>query len=118
MPENHQSRELGKKGERAAEAYLIYSGFSVLQRNYRCGRSEIDLIVANEDLMVFVEVKTRSNNDFGHPEDFVTDHQKNMILKASAHYVSEKDWKHNVRFDIIAINVETNELAHFEDAFY
>ena len=63
--------EAGAFGEQLAADYLEARGFRVRSRNYRYGKSEIDLIVQRDDWLIFVEVKARSSVEYGHPEDFV-----------------------------------------------
>ncbi len=107
---------IGKSGEHQAMDYLIDKGFEILEQNYRFGKGEIDIIAMKDALIIFVEVKKRKNDDFGHPEDFVSDNQKKMILDTSNVYIHSINWQKNVRYDIIAITGK--ELLHLEDAFY
>lgn len=108
---------LGQAAEDSACLYLEKKGFLIADRNYRFGRGEIDLIVEKDEMLVFVEVKYRSNSGFGHPEEFVTDSQRKSIIETADQYIYETNWQHNIRFDIIAIDEKSN-LEHFEDAFY
>lgn len=110
----------GEEGEQFAASLLEAKGYTVLERNYRYRRSEIDLIVYRENWLVFVEVKTRSSNAFGFPEEFVDAKQKARILEAADYYQYIIDWKGNVRYDIVAVSLEQGEpeLHHVEDAFY
>jgi putative endonuclease len=111
---------IGKKGEEAAAHYLSQKGFEILDRNYRFKRSEIDIICLKNDLMVFVEVKTRTSNFFGYPETFVSENQQRSILLAANEYIEAKNWKGGLRFDIIAILEKQGRamVEHFKDAFY
>lgn len=114
-----KNKELGQEGEQMAADYLKKNGWGILEMNYRHRRSEIDLIASKGQLLVFFEVKSRSNTSFGHPEDFVDDKKAENILKGAEHYIEKLDWKGNIRFDIISITKkEKLELMHFEDAFY
>ena len=110
----------GNEGEDLAVAFLEQKGFRVLERNYRHKRSEIDLIVVRGNWLVFVEVKTRSSSAFGYPEEFVDYNKKKKIFEGADHYMHEKDWPGNVRYDIVAISLTQNhpEIYHVEDAFY
>jgi putative endonuclease len=110
----------GAEGEQLAVGLLESKGYRVLERNYRYRRSEIDLIVCRENWLVFVEVKTRSSNAFGFPEEFVDPKQKARILEAADYYQFITDWKGNVRYDIVAVILgdEAPQLHHLEDAFY
>lgn len=107
----------GKYGEDLAVSYLQNKGFEILERNYRVGRSEIDLIgLLNNTLLVFFEVKMRSGYQFGQPETFVTKNQQQKIIQAADEYLHGINWQKAIRFDIISI-LEV-DIQHFEDAFY
>jgi putative endonuclease len=108
--------EIGKQGEIKAENFLVAKGYSIITRNYRYKRSEIDLIVQKENWLVFVEVKMRSSKAFGFPEESVKEAKRKKILEGAAQYLEETNWQGNVRYDIVAIH--QNEIEHFEDAFY
>lgn len=111
----------GKIGEDLAVTHLLSQDYTILERNWRFSRAEIDIIAKKENIVVFVEVKTRSSDFFGKPEEFLTARQENMISDAASRYLEkiQHDWE--FRFDIISILVNKNkppELKHFEDAFF
>lgn len=107
----------GKYGEDLAVSYLKKKGFEVLERNFRQGRGEIDLIgLLDNELLVFFEVKLRKNNAFGEPETFVSENQQQKIFAAAEDYIYAINWQKDIRFDIISI--QGKDLAHIEDAFY
>ena len=110
---------IGDKGEEEACHYLIANGYHILERNWRFGRAEIDIIGQLEEELVFIEVKTRKNNMFGYPETFLSESQQERIHLAAEHFIKERDWKGRNRFDIISIIMDPQkpELEHFEDAF-
>jgi putative endonuclease len=108
--------ERGKLGEAKAEKFLTEMGYSIIARNYRYKRSEIDLIMQKENWLVFVEVKMRSSEAFGFPEESVNAAKRKKILEGAAQYLEETRWAGNVRYDIVAIS--KNKIDHFEDAFY
>lgn len=110
----------GKEGEKYAEKFLSDKGYQLLNRNYRHKRGEIDLIMRLDNLLCFIEVKLRSRIDFGQPEDFVSDNQKDLIIATAENFILEKDLKDDIRFDIIAITEKgaNIEVQHFKDAFY
>jgi putative endonuclease len=112
--------DTGRKGEAAAARYLLGQGYTILARNYRYRKAEIDLIVRKGNLLVFVEVKTRSRQDFGFPEDAVSARKMQLFLRTADEYIYRHKWLHDLRFDIIAIQVqgETYEIHHIEDAFH
>src|SRR5829696_6876023 len=74
--------EIGKEGEKLAEMYLAERGFQMLHRNWRYGRYEIDLIATRNEKLHFVEVKFRSRNQFGNPEEAVTKKKIRSLLQA------------------------------------
>jgi len=109
------TKKIGVKGEQEAIAFLKAKGYEILASNYRYKRCEIDLIVKQNNLLVFVEVKKRKNNRFGNPEDFVSNAQQNRIQQASEEYIATINWQGRIRFDIVAINGK--EIFHIEDGF-
>lgn len=116
----NSKKDLGQKGEAMAEKFLKNKGYETLQRNYRYRHAEIDLITKKDDLLVFVEVKTRTSTTFGMPETFVEAHQAEKITEAAEEYMEETGWEGQIRFDIIAIiwRGRQSEIEHIEDAFY
>lgn len=115
-----QHNDLGLRGEVLAEDYLRKRGYLILERNWRHGRHEIDIIASTEDLIVFVEVKTRSKDVWGNPEDAVDTRKIRRIVDAADFYMTEYDIEKLVRFDVISIlmNDKKTEISHFEDAFF
>lgn len=114
-----QHNETGKQGEAEAVGYLRGKGYEILARNYRYQHAEIDLIAKKGKLMVFVEVKTRTNLSFGNPEEFVSYTKAKLVMKAAENYIFAQNWLYDVRFDIMAVTIVGNELRvkHIEDAF-
>ncbi|HLT81041.1 MAG TPA: YraN family protein [Cyclobacteriaceae bacterium] len=111
--------EAGAKGEQLAADYLVAKGFTILFRNYRCGKSEIDLIVQRDDWLVFVEVKARTSLEYGQPEDFVDWRKSERMLRAADNFIHATDWQGNVRFDIISVRLcEPPEIVQLEDAVH
>ncbi len=111
---------LGKKGEKLAVDFLVEKGYDILEKNYRYLKSEVDIIAQKENIVVAVEVKTRSTPEFGNPQDFVKPKQMQSLVKAIDHYVVNNDLDVEVRFDIVAIvtNKLGTKIEHLEDAFY
>jgi putative endonuclease len=112
--------ELGKKGEQLAINFLVKKGYTILDKNWRYQKAEIDIIAQKKDTLAVVEVKTRSSIDFGNPQDFVNPKKIKLLVSAIDEYIISKDLDVNVRFDIIAIVREGNNftIEHLEDAFY
>ena len=111
---------LGKKGETIAKGYLLEKSYTILEKNWRYLKAEVDLIVQNDDFIVFVEVKTRSSSNYGDPESFVSGKQQKMIINAANEYIIKNNIEREARFDIISIIISNNteEIRHIEDAFY
>lgn len=113
--------DLGKRGEKIAAAYLEDEGYQILNTNWRCARAEVDLIANQQGTIVFVEVKTRSAVDYGHPEEFVDYKKEKQLEFASSAYIELKNHQGEIRFDIIAIVFENKDLYkinHIKDAFW
>ncbi|MEN0003467.1 MAG: YraN family protein [Bacteroidota bacterium] len=113
--------EVGQAGEAFAASYLQAKGYTLLEQNWRYSRAEVDIIAKEGDVLVFVEVKTRSNLAFGLPEDFVTKRQEQYLAEAASVYMEHigHDWE--VRFDIIGVRWKANgqhQLKHYPDAFF
>ena len=113
--------KLGEKGEQLARAFLEAADYEILEENWTFGKSEIDLIAYKNAKIIFVEVKTRSSNSFGDPEDFVHIPKQQKMTLAADEYIHLMSHQGEVRFDIISIlfNGERDHvLNHIEDAFW
>lgn len=113
--------DLGKTGERLAKSYLQQKGYEILDENWTHGKAEIDLIVYQAGIIIFVEVKTRSSVAFGEPEDFVQKPKKKLMALAANAYIDLMNHQNDIRFDIISITFTKNKnytLKHIEDAFW
>ncbi len=114
-----QHNDTGKIGENLAQQYLIQQGYAILETNHRKGKYEVDIIAYKEGLIVFAEVKTRSNVDYGDPEEFVDRQKQRAYIRLANNYVLEHDRDEEVRFDILAVHISSTgyHINHFEDAF-
>jgi len=116
-----ESHELGKRGEALARLFLEQKGWTILETNWRFGKAEVDLIAKEEDLLVFVEVKTRSYDYFGAPEEAVNTAKEALLASAASAYMEKIRHEWEIRFDIIAIlfhNEKQYEIKHLPDAFF
>jgi putative endonuclease len=115
-----QHNELGKKGEQLAVDYLLKNNYTIIERNYRFDKAEVDIIAKKNDILAIIEVKTRSTLEFGDPQDFVKPKQIQRLVKAVDEYVSENNLDLEVRFDIVAIVKagKSYSIEHLENAFY
>lgn len=109
----------GREGESLAASYLERQDYLILERNYRHHHAEIDLIARKGKMLIFAEVKTRKNLSYGLPEEFVSYTKAKLIMRVAEHYIFAKNWQYDVRFDIIAVTINGNnvEVKHIEDAF-
>jgi len=112
--------DTGKKGEDRAAEFLAEKGYEIITRNYRFRHAEIDIIAKKNKILVFVEVKTRTNTSYGMPEEFVDATKRRLIMKAAENYIFDHDWHGDIRFDVVSlvINQNTTRIQHIEDAFY
>ncbi|NNK86959.1 MAG: YraN family protein, partial [Flavobacteriaceae bacterium] len=111
---------LGQLGEDLAVDHLSQKGYRILQRNYRFDRAEVDILASKGDILAVVEVKSRSSNSFGDPQEFVKPKQIRNLVKAVDHFIESRGLNVDVRFDIIAITKTSKgfDIEHLEDAFY
>jgi len=112
-----KTSQTGSSGEYLAQEYLKNKNYTILFINWRYKRSEIDIIAQDGKVIVFVEVKTRTNLSFGRPESFVDANKIKKMQQAADAYIEQFDWYGELRFDIIAVE-KNNKITHFEDAFY
>ncbi len=113
--------ELGELGEKLAANFLEANGYTILARNWRVNRAEVDIIAQVGETLIFVEVKTRSTDFFGAPEESVTKRKKRLLAAAATAYMQETGHEWAIRFDIISIIMQLGkapELTHYEDAFF
>ena len=111
----------GNKGEDYACDLLVEKNFEIIKRNYRYGHGEIDIVAKDGDVLVFVEVKTRKNLEFGPPILGVTKAKQRQVRKIAEAYLIE----HNIsdtdcRFDVVGVLLQGNEqpiIDHIENAF-
>ena len=112
--------DTGKQGEDKATEFLADKGYEIIVRNHRYRHAEIDIIAKKNKILVFVEVKTRTNLSYGMPEEFVDATKRRLIMKAAENYIFDRDWHGDIRFDVVSviINSGTVQIHHIEDAFY
>jgi len=115
-----ESHILGKKGEDLAAEYLINAGFRIAFRNWKWGKHEIDIIAEKDDLIIFVEVKTRNDDFQMHPITAVTRDKQKSIVRAADGYIQTRYIDKESRFDVITIikNGESFAIDHIDGAFY
>lgn len=112
---------LGVLGERIAERHLTEAGYRILERNYRFGHREIDLIVARGELVAFVEVKTRAGPGYGHPLEAITARKRREIERVARRWQAEHGRRGTVyRFDAVGVSLGPDgrpRIEHVPDAW-
>ena len=110
-PEGNPAHELGKRGESVAAKFLRKQGYKVIYRNFKHRRGgEIDLVCRDQDVLVFVEVKTRSSRDFGSPAEAVSSDQQRRISLGALAWLRMLDNPQVVfRFDIVEVLMEAGK---------
>lgn len=115
-----ESHDLGKKAEEFAAEFLISKGYRMLDRNWRYGHLELDIVCTDGISLIISEVKARRRSIFPHPEDVFTRQQERFIILATEAYIKRYNIAMEVRFDLIAIVFRQDgfEIEHIEHAFY
>lgn len=116
------NKDIGTLGESLSIKYLINNGFVILEKNYRNKLGEIDIICKSDDLLVFVEVKSRYTNNYGAPIESVTYSKQKRIINISKIYILlNKLHNFNVRYDVVEVFFNSNnhffKINHIDDAF-
>lgn len=101
---------IGEKGERAALSCYLKKGFSKVERNYHSRYGEIDIIVRNEEYLVFVEVKTRSRHSFIRPSEAVDRRKQQKLGKTALLYMTENPSELQPRFDVAEVFYENRRF--------
>lgn len=115
-PDAHPGSALGRKAEELAAAYFVKRGFRVLDRGYRTKLGEIDIVLADSaECIVFVEVKARSTDRYGLPQEAVTRRKQLQIVRTAMCYIQERGISgRDIRFDILSISFKDRRNPVFE----
>lgn len=96
--------DFGKKGEKAAASFLKKRGYRILKKNFRTSIGEIDIIAEYKDVLVFVEVKSRTDHSFGHPSMAVTPAKQKKIAQTAQVFLMKHAVKsRQIRFDVVSV---------------
>jgi len=114
-----EKQQFGRRGEELALAFYKDNRYTILEKNWQSNHLEVDIIAKNDEYIAFCEVKTRSGDAFGEPQQSVTSQKQRNIIRAANYYVLKHQIKLDVRFDIIAIvfNGDQYTLEHIPGAF-
>jgi putative endonuclease len=114
-------QEVGKLGEKEARKFLKKRGYRIRETGFRCHHGEIDIVAQKKDCLVFVEVRTKSNLEFGTPEESITQAKKERLIASALTYTTTHEnlpplW----RIDVVAIELDDNgkveRIEHIENA--
>lgn len=98
------NQSIGKTGEDAAAVFLKGKGCRILERNFKCRLGEVDIVACDGETICFVEVKTRSSEDFGLPQEAVSRQKQTQISKTALHYLKTKKlFEKSARFDVVSV---------------
>jgi putative endonuclease len=120
MPNRH-GKVLGDRGESLAAEHLERNGWTILERGFRMGRKEIDLVARRGEVVAFVEVKTRAGAGYGHPLEAITWRKRREIQQVAAAWIHRFGRAGDTyRFDAVAVTLGTGSapsIGHVEDAW-
>jgi putative endonuclease len=111
---------LGKKGEGIAVSYLKGLKYKIVERNYTCKFGEVDIIAKDKKTLTFIEVKTRSSLEYGHPCQVVNKRKQHQISKVALNYISKNNLQNlDARFDVVAVQIseEGEKVELIKNAF-
>lgn len=110
--------EKGSLGEKIATEYLISKGASIIENNYKIKSGEVDIIARLDDEIVFVEVKSRSNTNYGYPAEAVNYKKIIKITNVAKYYILKNRFENKkIRFDVIEVYLKNREINHIVNAF-
>jgi putative endonuclease len=102
-----KKQETGKRGEQIACQALEKKGYRILEKNYRCRHGEIDLVARQRDYIVFIEVRSKTGDTFGTPEESLTAAKKNKLIATALDYLnSHPNLPENWRIDFVAVELD------------
>lgn len=111
---------LGKRGEGIAVSYLKGLKYKIVERNYTCKFGEVDIIAKDRNTLTFIEVKTRSSLEYGHPYQVVNKRKQHQISKVALNYINKNDLQDmDARFDVVAVQIspEGEKVELIKNAF-
>jgi len=115
------NQDTGKRGETLAVDFLKKSKYKIIEQNFRSRWGEIDIIGYNDKTICFIEVKTRTNTDFGRPEESVTRSKQQQVIRTARYYLKRKKILENIpcRFDVVSVILKavSPEINLIKNAF-
>ncbi|MDX9831516.1 MAG: YraN family protein [Anaerolineae bacterium] len=120
MSKRDDRRGLGRHGEELAARHLATRGYEILERNWRCGAGELDLVARDGACLAFVEVRTRRGQELGSPEESITAAKQARLINLAETYLQEHEWPGPWRIDVVAVEMDVRgrvqRLDHYENA--
>lgn len=105
--------ETGRQGEEMAAAWLEGQGFVLLHRNWKHSYFELDIVAERDNVLHFIEVKTRTTDTYGHPEEGVTAKKLERLMNAGEEYLHQHpEWK-RIQYDVLSIRLFTNKAPEY-----
>ncbi len=105
--------ETGKEGEEMAAAWLLGQGFTILHRNWKHSYFELDVIAEREGVLHFIEVKTRTTDTYGHPEEGVTAKKLERLMNAGEEFLNVYPVWERIQYDILSIRLYSNKAPEY-----
>ena len=114
-----EHNDLGNIGEERAQAFLRNKGYKIRETNWVAGKLELDIVAEKDEMLVIVEVKTRSTGFFEHPKEAITPRKIKNLVNAAHAYIMKNNWQGETRFDVISVipKGQNFSIEHIEDAF-
>lgn len=101
---HYYNKDIGAFGENITAEFLVSKGYTIIEKNFRCRIGEIDIIAKDKNYIVFIEVKTRYGNKYGHPCESITLKKQYKIYHTAEYYMVKKKLYNNYfRFDVVEI---------------
>jgi putative endonuclease len=113
-------QSLGSEGEALAVEFLRKKGYRIIAKNYKTFLGEIDIVAKDGDTIVFLEVKTRTNESFGYPFEAVNENKRRKIKNVALLFLKKMKEEVPARFDVLSISSTGDggqEITHIKDAF-
>lgn len=108
----YYKHKTGNEGEKIAKEYLEQKGYTILERNFSCNQGEIDIIALDNQEIVFIEVKTRTNMNYGLASEAVNRQKKKHLIKTIKYYIHIRNLEDEfIRIDVIEIYLK-NKIAY------
>jgi putative endonuclease len=121
LSSKNKQPSVGKIGEDLATKFLEEKGYNIIERNYRFGHGELDIIAEKDNILIFIEVKTKKHGDFGDPINWIKRGKQLQMGRIARGYLYERNiTDRDCRFDVVLVNWENGlwKIDHLENAFW